>query len=179
MLPCPWGFSRQEYWTGLPCPPPGDLPNPGVKLRSPALQVDSLPSEPPRKPKNTGVGSLSLLPGIFPTQESNWGLLHCKQILYQLSCQGSPQLTLQHHQPQTFFASVFSVPKFSPWSHVACRHRVFLNSFHLQEFPSFSLFLMILMFSKNTGQVFCRMGFARCFLVIRWGYGFQGYLLQR
>ena len=42
-------------------------------------------SEPPGKPKNTGVGSLSLLQGIFPTQESNQGLLHCRQILYQLS----------------------------------------------------------------------------------------------
>ena len=46
-LLCPWGFSRQEYWSGLPCPPPEDLPNPGIKSRSPALQADSLPSEPP------------------------------------------------------------------------------------------------------------------------------------
>ena len=38
------GFSRQEYWSGLPCPSPGDLPNPGIKLRSLALQADSLPS---------------------------------------------------------------------------------------------------------------------------------------
>ena len=49
-LLCPWGFSRQEYWGGLPCPPPGDLPNPGIKPRSPALQVDSLPIERPGKP---------------------------------------------------------------------------------------------------------------------------------
>ena len=48
------------------------------------------PAEPPGKPKNTGVGSLSLLQRIFPTQESNRGLLHCRQILYQLSYQGSP-----------------------------------------------------------------------------------------
>jgi len=41
------GFSRQEYWSGLPCPPSGDLPNPGTEPRSPALQADSLPSEPP------------------------------------------------------------------------------------------------------------------------------------
>ena len=53
------------------CPPPGDLPNPETELRSPALQVDSLPAEPPGKPKNTGVGNLSLLQGIFLTQESN------------------------------------------------------------------------------------------------------------
>ena len=43
-------FSRQEYWNGLPCPPPGDCSDPGIKLGSPALQADSLPSEPPRKP---------------------------------------------------------------------------------------------------------------------------------
>ena len=47
------------------------------------------------KPKNTGVGSLSLLQQIFPTQESNEGLLHCRQILYQLSYQGSPLWILQ------------------------------------------------------------------------------------
>ncbi|KAB0348841.1 hypothetical protein FD754_013698, partial [Muntiacus muntjak] len=46
---------RQEYWSGLPCPPPGDLSNPGIKPRSPSLQDDSLPSEPPGKPKNTGL----------------------------------------------------------------------------------------------------------------------------
>ena len=57
-----------------------------------ALQVDSLPSEPPGKPKNTGVGNLFLLQGIFLTQESNQGLLHCRQILYQLSYQGSPNM---------------------------------------------------------------------------------------
>ena len=67
-------YSRPEYWSGYPFPYPGDLPNPGIKPRSPALQVDSLPAEPPRKPKNTGVGSLSLLKGIFLTQESNRGL---------------------------------------------------------------------------------------------------------
>ena len=48
----PWGFSRQEYWSGLPCPPPGDLPNSGIEPRPPALQADSLPSEPPGKPLN-------------------------------------------------------------------------------------------------------------------------------
>ena len=42
-LLCPWGFSRQEHWNGLPCLPP--LPNPGIKPGSPALQVDSLPSK--------------------------------------------------------------------------------------------------------------------------------------
>ena len=48
--PPPMGFSRQEYWSGLPFPSPGDLPNPGIKPGSPALQADALPSEPPGKP---------------------------------------------------------------------------------------------------------------------------------
>ena len=43
------GFSRQEYWSGLPCPPPGDLPNPEIEPRSTTFQADSLPSEPPGK----------------------------------------------------------------------------------------------------------------------------------
>ena len=44
------GFSRQEYWSALPFPSPGDLPNPGIEPRSPALYADALPSEPPGKP---------------------------------------------------------------------------------------------------------------------------------
>ena len=44
------GFSRQEYWSGLLCPPPEDLSNSGIKLRSPILQTGSLPSDPPGKP---------------------------------------------------------------------------------------------------------------------------------
>ena len=63
--------------------------NLGIEPRSPALQVDFLPSEPLGKPENTGVVSLSLLQGIFPTQESRWCLLHCRRILYQLSYQGN------------------------------------------------------------------------------------------
>ena len=76
-----------------------DLPNPGIKPRSLALQVDSLPAEPPGKPKNTGVGSLSLLQWIFLTQESNWGLLHCRRILYHLSHQGNPRILEQVAYP--------------------------------------------------------------------------------
>ena len=82
----------QEYRSGLPCCPPGDLPNPGIERRSPSFLVDSLPPEPPGKPKNTGVGSQSLPQGIFLTQELNWGLQYCRQIFYQLSHQGSPRI---------------------------------------------------------------------------------------
>ena len=93
--PLSMGFSRQEYWSGLPFPSPGDLLDPGIKLRSPALQADALTSEPPGKPwksescsvvsdslqscglyspqnclgQNTGVGSFSLLQGIFPSRD--------------------------------------------------------------------------------------------------------------
>ena len=48
--PLSMGLSRQEYWCGLPCPPPGDLPNSGIEPTPPALQEDSLPTEPPGKP---------------------------------------------------------------------------------------------------------------------------------
>ena len=57
----PCRFSRPGSWSGLPCPPPGDLPNPGIKPRSPTLQADSLPSEPPGKPK-TGLSNSNLYP---------------------------------------------------------------------------------------------------------------------
>ena len=50
--PLSMGFSRQEYWSGLPFPSPGDLPDPGIEPRSPALQADALPSEPPVIPSN-------------------------------------------------------------------------------------------------------------------------------
>jgi len=46
-------FSRSEYWSGLPFPSPGDLPNPGIKSRSLALQADSLPAKPPGKPQKS------------------------------------------------------------------------------------------------------------------------------
>ena len=133
--PLSMGFSRQEYWSGLPCPPPGDLPNPGIEPRSPALWAASFPAEPPGKPKNTGVGSLSLLQGIFLTQGLNPGLLHCRRILYHLSYPGSPasdptayQTTClqQRHTPK----SVHPNPHPRP-----LRHSTFVGSLLLEECP--------------------------------------------
>ena len=60
------------------------------------MQADSLPAEPQGKAKNTLVGSLSLLQQIFPSQESNLGLQHCRRILYQLSYQGSQKECSNH-----------------------------------------------------------------------------------
>ena len=57
--PLSMGFSRQEYWSGLPFPSPGDLPNPGIEPGSPSLQADALPSEPPGKPSKVRIAKLS------------------------------------------------------------------------------------------------------------------------
>ena len=87
----PWKSPGQN--TGVYCrilfPSAEDFPNPGIEPRSPALWADSLPAEPPGKPKNTGVGSLSLLQRIFLAWEMNQGLLNSRQILYFLNHQGS------------------------------------------------------------------------------------------
>ena len=88
--PLSTGFSRQEYWSGLPYLSPGDLSNPGIEPRFPTLQADSLLSEPPESPR--------ILEWVaFPFSREHpdpgikQGLLHCRQILYQLSYQGSPK----------------------------------------------------------------------------------------
>ena len=74
------GFSRQEYWSGLPWPTSGDLPNPGIESTSPSLWKDSLPSETPGKLKNTGD------PGIEP------GSPAVQADSLPLSCRGRPQV---------------------------------------------------------------------------------------
>ena len=118
--PLSMGFSRQEYWSGLPFPSPGDLPDPGIEPRSPANLLhckqilycwatrenpvyfvsyshNVLPAHEHitynrswAAKEAQDVGSLLLLWQIFPIQESNRSLLHCRQILYQLNYQESP-----------------------------------------------------------------------------------------
>ena len=86
--PLSMGILQQEYWSGLLCPPPEDLPNPRIKPRSPTVQADSLSHEPPGKPMNIGVSSLSLLQGIFPTKNqtivggffTNWATREAKDL---------------------------------------------------------------------------------------------------
>ena len=100
----------------MPFPSPGDLPDPGAKPGSPALQADPLTSESPGKRnislspffgwgggggKNTGVGCHSLLQEIFPTQGLNPGLPHCRQTLYRLNHQGSLECAIAEHKIAT------------------------------------------------------------------------------
>ena len=87
---CPTLYNPMDYivrgimeWVAFPFSRGSSQPR--DQSGSPALQADSFPAEPQGKPKNTGVGSLSFFQQIFPTQESNQGLLHCRWIFYQLS----------------------------------------------------------------------------------------------
>ena len=110
---CPTLYDPMEYtvqgilqarileWVAFPFS--RGLLKPGIAPRFPTLQADSLPAESSGKPKNTGVSSLSLLQWIFPTQEWNRGLLHCRQILYQLSYQGSPNVDLKKKKAWCMF----------------------------------------------------------------------------
>ena len=109
------GVSRQEYWSGLPCPPPGDLSHPGVKPRPPTLQADSLPAEPRGKFTNTGVGSLSILQGIFPSKGSNLGLLHCRLILHYLRHQGPVFITKPLIKMQIYIFESSRIHQRSHW----------------------------------------------------------------
>ena len=65
--PLSMGFSRQEYWSRLPCPPPRDLPKQGIQARSPTLQADSLPFEPPGKPNKAPAAAAAKSRQLCPT----------------------------------------------------------------------------------------------------------------
>ena len=95
-------FSRQEYWSGLPFPSAGNLPNPGIKPTSLTLQVilyQLIHQESPRKLEWVGY---PFFQHIFLTQESNWDLMHCRYILYQLSYQGCPNSSVSLQQKSIF-----------------------------------------------------------------------------
>ena len=107
--PLAMGFPRQKCWSGLPVPFPGDLPRPGIEPVFPTWQADSLPLSHQGSPcpwdspgKNPGVGCHSLLQGIFPTQGSNPGIPHCRQILYHLSqesCKNTCETGIKFRSP--------------------------------------------------------------------------------
>ena len=71
------GFSRREYWSGLPFPSPGDLLDPGIEPRSPALQVGSLPSKPPGKRNGTTKELILQMPWFHPYNLQNLELHTC------------------------------------------------------------------------------------------------------
>ena len=141
--------ARIQEWVAIP--PPGDLPNTGIEPRSPSLQVDSLPAElsesescsvvsdslwphelygPLNSPaQNTGLGSLSLLQGIFPIQGLNPGLPHCRRILYHLNHKGSPRIL-------EWVAYPFSRGSFQPrnWTRVSCIAGEFFTNYEPWKF---------------------------------------------
>ena len=91
------------------------------------MQEDFLPSELPGKPKNTGVGSLSLLQGIFPSQELNWCLLHRRRILYQLSHQGSPAPVVVEVKGEALAKRGRPSPSISPSWDLPTPHALFVS----------------------------------------------------
>ena len=85
-VPLSMGFSRKEYWSGLPFPPPEDLLDLGIEPRSPALQADSLPSEPPWfGPNGSDFKTLKKYP-VLPTQLPIWTLPEDKQERFPFTC---------------------------------------------------------------------------------------------
>ena len=149
------GFPRQEYWSGLSFPSPGDLPDPGINAVSPAKAGVFFTTEPPGEVKvkaaqscptlwprglyspwdspgqSTGVGSRSLLQRLFPTQGSNPGLPHCRRTLYQLSHKGSPRILEWVAYP---FSSGSSQPR--NWTGVSCIAGVFFTNWAIREAPN-------------------------------------------
>ena len=120
--PQPMEFSRQEYWSGLSFPPPWDLPDPGIKARSPALQADALPSEPPgklkaeepeiklptsagpsKKQENSRKTSISALL-TMPKPLAVWITINCRKFLkrreYQTTWPASWEICMQVRKQQ-------------------------------------------------------------------------------
>ena len=115
--------ARILEWVAMPSSRGSSQPE--IEPRSPILQEDSLPSEPPRKPKDTGVSSLSHLQGIFLTQEFNPGLLHCRWVIYQLSYQGSPRGNIsQHNKSHITNPQLTSYSVVKSWKHFPLRSRI-------------------------------------------------------
>ena len=111
-LLCPWEFSRQDFWSGLPCPPLGDLPNPGIESRSPSFQADSLLSEWPGKPKNPGVGSLSLLQKVKESEVAQ----SCPTLCDPMDCNLPGFQSMEFSRQEYWIGLSFPSPR--KWSHL-------------------------------------------------------------
>ena len=101
LAPLSMGFSRWEYWSGLPCPPPEDLPNPGIKPASPALQADSLPLSHPGSPSTAGTCSQTGVWQISPHVYFKSFFLHgfwvlCRDTFWRVCLGNSSKHTLQY-----------------------------------------------------------------------------------
>ena len=112
------GFCRKEYWSRLPCPPPSDLPDPGIEPRSPTFQADCLPSEPPGKPQFSSVQWLSRV-RLFATPST-------------AARQASLSITNSQSSPKPM-----SIESVMPSNHlILCRPLLLLSSI----FPSIRVF---------------------------------------
>ena len=118
---CPWGFSRQEYWSGFPCLSPEDLPNPGNKPRSPAMQADSLPSEPAGKP----IPRLGIKPRLPTLWVQSLKPLYLFIIFISIALGDWPRKTL------VWFMSENVLPMFSSRSFMASCLRFRFKSFNI------------------------------------------------
>ena len=125
-LLCPQEFSRQEYWSSLPCPPPGDIPNLGIEPRTPTLQADSLPSEPPGKPIHTHTHTYThiyRLTHISTCTHTNT-YIQRKKIIPKIQC----PLKKKDQISQFMFSAILSMHASTTWA----RHTMFLL---LEKYP--------------------------------------------
>ena len=105
-LLCQWGLSWEQYWSELPYPPPSSRSSqPRDQTQVSHIAGRFFTDWATWKPKNIGVGSLSLLWGIIPTQESNWGLPHCRRILLPAELPEKP--TQELLESKDFFKDFF------------------------------------------------------------------------
>ena len=129
---CPWGFSRQEYWNGLPFPPPGDLSNPMIEPRSPTLQADSLPSDPLGKPMYRHQFILSVVSNSLQPH----GLQHAR-----LPC------------PSPTPGACSNLCPLSQWCHPAISSSAIAFSSCPQSFPASGSFQMSQFFASGAQSV--------------------------
>ena len=130
------GYSRQEYWSGLPFPSPGDLPDPGIEPRSPAFQADTLPSEPPQKPVHSMVLGNCIIKCIH-----HYSIIHSSFTVLKISCSAySPPLpwTPGNHYlcfsvslpfPGYYIVGIMQYIDLSDWLFHLVLHWRFLNVF--------------------------------------------------